>query len=541
PPALGGSGVAAQDINNDGLPDLLILSGLGNRLYINRGNHNFEDITKSAGLSGTRESDNQPGEPRQPLIADLNNDGLQDIVITYVNDTHRVYRNLGNEKFADVTDQSGLGGLNLVGGPATVFDFDNDGLLDIYITYFGDYLNGVLPTLKRRNSNGLANRLFRNKGDFKFEDVTAGSNLDHTGWGQAVTHTDFDSDGLQDLIVGNDFGVNAYFKNLGNGKFENVAKSLGTDKPSYTMGIGIADLNDDFVPDIYISNIVTMNKDEKYVSPTAQTTMKFNPDKLAKMRVIEANDLFLSSILSSTDDNKSVSYRPSQSVGRGYSSTGWSWDADFFDYDNDGDDDLYVLNGMNEFNLYGNENSYYTDPLEDKAVNVYIPVATKESNVFFSNEGGRLNNISKQSGTDLVGNSRSAVYLDIDNDGDLDIVLNNYHEKAVVYRNNAEQLNHHWLKVKLVGAPKQGVNLDAIGAQIIVTTNDGAHSWREVKGSTGYMSVHPKVQHFGLSQHTRADISIKWPNGKHSEMTGVKADQTLVIDYAQQKLTKAVF
>ncbi|MCJ8269858.1 MAG: VCBS repeat-containing protein, partial [Psychrosphaera sp.] len=134
PPAFGGSGVAAQDINNDGLPDLLILSGLGNRLYVNRGKQNYEDITKSAGLVWTRESDNQPGEPRQPLIADLDNDGLQDIVITYVNDTHRVYRNLGNEKFADVTDQSGLGGVDLVGGPATVFDFDNDGLLDIYIT-----------------------------------------------------------------------------------------------------------------------------------------------------------------------------------------------------------------------------------------------------------------------------------------------------------------------------------------------------------------------------------------------------------------------
>jgi hypothetical protein len=537
PPAFGGSGVAAQDINNDGLPDLLILSGLGNRLYVNRGSQNYEDITKSAGLNWTRKSDKQPGEPRQPLIADLNNDGLQDIVITYVNDTHRVYRNLGNEKFADVTDQSNLGGIGLVGGPATVFDFDNDGLLDIYITYFGDYLNGVLPTLKRRNSNGLANRLFRNKGGFKFEDVTPGSNLDHTGWGQAVTHTDFDSDGLQDLIVGNDFGINAYFKNLGKGKFENVAKSLGADKPSYTMGIGIADLNDDFVPDIYISNIVTMNKDEKYVSPTAQTTMKFNPDKLAKMRVIEANDLFLSN----KDTNNTVSYRPSQLVGRGYSSTGWSWDADFFDYDNDGDDDLYVLNGMNEFNVYGNDNSYYTDPIENKPVNVYIPVATKESNVFFSNEDGRLNNVSAQSGTDLVGNSRSAAYLDIDNDGDLDIVLNNYHEKAVVYRNNSERLNHHWLKVKLIGAPKQGVNLDAIGAQIIVTTADEGHIWREIKGSTGYMSVHPKVQHFGLSQHTKADIKIKWPNGKHSTLTDVKADQTLVIDYAQQKLTKAVF
>ena len=500
PPAFGGSGVAAEDINNDGLVDVLILGGVGNRLYLNLGDGSFKDITKEAGLGWVRDEDNQPGEARQPLIADLNNDGLQDIVISYVNDAHRVYQNLGDAKFKDVTDGSGLGGQGLVGGPATVFDYDNDGLLDIYITYFGDYLNGVLPTLKRRNDNGLPNKLFKNTGNFKFVDVTKGSNLDNTGWGQAVTHADFNNDGLQDLIVGNDFGVNAYYKNLGKGKFIDVAKYLGADKPSYTMGIGSADLNDDLIPDIYISNIVTMNKDEKYVMPGEETTMKFNPEKLAKMRVVEANDLFISTKDDSQGPNDGINYHLSEAIGRGYSSTGWSWDADFFDSDNDGDDDLYVLNGMNEFNLYSSENPYYTDPLKNAEVNVYIPVATKESNVFFVNDGGKLNNVSKESGIDLVGNSRAAVFFDFEGDGDLDMVLNNYHEKAVVYRNNAQKLNHNWLKVSLEGAPKQGVNLDAIGAQIIVTTEDGDSRWRLVQGSTGYMSVHPKLQHFGLQK-----------------------------------------
>ena len=527
PPAFGGAGIAAEDVNNDGLADLLILSGLGNRLYINRNHGKFEDVTQSAGLTWSRPSDKRPGEPRQPLIADLDNDGLQDIVITYVDDSHRVYKNLGNEKFADMTSVSQLGGPKAVAGPATVFDFDNDGLLDIYIGYFGDYIHGILPTLKRRNSNGLPNQLFRNIGGFKFKEVTEGSGLDNTGWGQALVHTDFDGDGWQDVIVGNDFGVNAYYKNLGNGKFEDMAKIIGTDKPSYTMGIGTADLNDDFIPDIYISNIVTMNKDEKYVLPDASTTMKFNPNKLAQMRVIEANDLFLST----KQAGAPLSYQPSQLVGRGYSSTGWSWDADFFDFDNDADDDLYVLNGMNEFNLYSNNNSYYTEPLEDKPVDVYIPVASKESNVFFVNQEGRLDNHSKQSGADLTGNSRSATYLDIDSDGDLDMVLNNYHDSAVVYRNNTEKLGRHWLKVKLVGAPKQGINLDAIGAQIIVTTKDADHIWRQVQGSTGYLSVHPKVQHFGLGNHKRVNILVKWPNGKRTSLNDITANQTLVIKF----------
>ena len=215
PPAFGGSGVAVGDLNNDGQTDILLLGGLGNRLYINRAAGQFEDITRKAGLEWERPEDRNPGEPRQPLIADLDNDGHQDIVITYVDDSHLVYRNNGDETFTDVTAVAKLGGKDLVGGPATVFDFDNDGLLDIYITYFGNYIKGVLPTLERRNYNGLPNQLFRNKGGFVFENVTDGSGLANGGWAQAVTHTDINRDGFQDVIVGNDFGVNSYYRPTG--------------------------------------------------------------------------------------------------------------------------------------------------------------------------------------------------------------------------------------------------------------------------------------------------------------------------------------
>ncbi len=533
PPAFGGGGVAAGDINNDGLPDVLILSGAGNRLYQNE-HGRFIDITQKSGIDKWRRADSKtPGEPRQPLIADVNNDGWQDIIITYVNDAHRVYKNLGDGTFADVTAQSGLGGVNLVGGPATVFDYDNDGLLDIYITYFGDYINGQLPSLKRRNTNGIANKLFKNQGGFVFKDVTEQSGLDNTGWGQAVTHTDFNTDGLQDLIVGNDFGVNAYYLNQGAGKFKDVSAILGTDKPSYTMNIGLTDLNGDFKPDIYISNIVTMNKDEKYVLPSEDTRMKFNPEKLANMRVVEANDLFLSS---SSVDSENMSaglpqYSLSDLVGRGYSSTGWSWDADFFDFDNDGDDDLYVLNGMNEFNLYSSKNPYYTDPLSNEKKDILMPVSFKETNVFFTNQGGRLVNASRESGTDLLSNSRSAVYLDYDGDGDQDVILNNYHEAAVVLRNNSEALGHNWLEIKLVGKPSAGVNLDAIGARLEITTEQGNTVWREVHGSIGYMSVHPKVQHVGLGKAKGLSIKVIWPNGREQQVKTRAVNQRLTIQY----------
>ncbi len=370
PPAFGGAGVAAEDVDGDGDADILLLSGAGNALFLNDGRGVFTDVTAASGLDWRR-PDGLPGEPRQPLIADFDNDGAQDILITYVDDDHRLYRNQGDGTFEDVTAPGGFGGTGAVAGPATAFDYDGDGLLDVYIGNFGDYPHDVLPTLARRNRNGLPNQLFHNLGGMRFADVSAASGAADVGWTQALSHTDFDGDGRQDLIVGNDFGVNAYYRNLGDGRFEDVAAQLGTDKPSYTMNVGLADLNRDGFPDIYISNIVTMNKDEKYVVPNADTPMKFDPRKLANMRVVEANDLFLSQV----EDGKLARYELSDRVGRGRSSTGWAWDADFFDFDNDGDDDLYCLNGMNEYAVYSPDNPYYMDPFENKRQNVVIPVA----------------------------------------------------------------------------------------------------------------------------------------------------------------------
>jgi hypothetical protein len=529
PPAFGGSGAAAGDIDGDGIDDLLLLSGAGNKLYKGNGNGTFTDITKKAGILFTGE-DGHPGESRQPLIADFDNDGKQDILITYVKHPHKLYRNLGNGTFKDVSATANLGGQDLVGGPAVAFDYDRDGLLDIYILYFGNYLKGKLPTLNRRNLNGLPNRLFRNKGNMKFEDVTDKAGVDNTGWGQAAAHTDIDLDGWQDIIVGNDFGINVYYRNKGDGTFENIAAKLNADKPSFTMNVGITDLNRDSYPDIYISNIVTMVKDEKYVLPGKETTMKFNPEKLGRMRVIEANDLFLSN----TTEGKFSGFTLSDAVGRGFSSTGWAWGANFFDFDNDGDDDLYCVNGMNEYSVYS-DTPYYTNVFNEKK-EVKLLVYEKESNVFFVNEGGKLQNHSKKSGTDLLGNSRSTVYLDFDDDGDLDIILNNYHGAAVVYRNNSQQMGNNWLKIKLIGDPAQKCNLDAIGARIVAFKNGQQVAWRELRGGDGYLCMNPKIQHMGLGKERNVDLKVYWPNGTVSDFKGVSANKKYQINLKTNKI-----
>ena len=533
PPAFQGSGIAAEDLDGDGWPDVLILGGAGNKLYKNNGDGTFTDVTERAGINWLR-PDGHPGEPRQPILVDFDNDGKPDIFISYANDKHRLYRNLGDMRFEDVTDRAGLGGENLVGGPATVLDYDKDGLPDIYIGYFGDYVHGTLPTLARRNTNALGDKLFRNKGNFVFEDVTEASGIKNHGWTQAVGHTDLDGDGWQDIIVGNDFGANVYYRNLGNGTFEDITERIGTGKPSYTMGIGIADLNGDGYPDIYISNIVIMNKDEKYVVPGADTPMKFNPEKLATMRVVEANDLFMSQVA----NNKLKGYELSDRVGRGYSSTGWSWFADFFDMDNDGDDDLYVVNGVNPYYVYSSVNPYYEDPSGVQR-DVRFPTDKKGGNVLFENSGGKLNNVSQNSGVDYPGNSRSAVFLDYDGDGTLDIILNNLQEKAVVYRNTAGKLKNNWLAVRLVGDPARRTTRDAIGAKIVVETDKGIRVWREVHSTTGYLSAHPKEQHFGLGKGKKARISVFWPNGERAVFANAAVNRRYVITQGDRRLTPA--
>jgi len=519
PPAFGGSGMAAEDVNGDGAVDVLVLSGSGNALYLGDGKGHFTDVTESAGLSWKR-PDGRPGEPRQPIIADFDNDGLPDILITYADDDHRLYKNVGNAKFEDVTSRTNLGGKGLVGGPATALDFDKDGLLDLYIGYFGDYIHGVLPTFARRNTNALPDKLFRNKGNFVFEDVTAGSGVDNPGWAQAVNHIDFDGDGWEDLICGNDFGANSWYRNLGNGKFEDVSPKIGTDKPSYTMNIGITDLNRDGFPDVYISNIVTMNKDEKYVLPDAKTRLKFNPQKMANMRVVEANDLWTST----ARDGKLVSYEQSQAVGRGYKSTGWSWGANFFDFDNDGDDDLYLVNGMNEYAVYSSVNPYFTDQSGQQRQTI-VPVAEKEAPVFFVNRAGMLEEQSSQSGADPAGNARAVVQFDMDGDGALDMMVNNFNGPAMLYRNNGASGNH-WIKIRLTGDPSKGVTRDAIGAKILVDTPHLKNLWREVFSTIGYLTSPPKEQHLGLGADTRADVTVIWPSGERQTFKGLAADHT---------------
>jgi len=493
----------------------------------------FVDITSQAGIDAKR-PDGRYGEARSPIIADFDNDGGQDILITYARDGNRLFRNLGGRRFEDVSEESGLGGAGLIAGPVTAFDFDGDGWLDIYIGYFGNYLEGAIPSVDRDNREALPNKLFRNLGGMRFRDVTEKSGTGDTGWTQAVSHIDFDRDGRQDIIVANDYGRNAFFRNLGDGRFENVAPALGMTKAFHSMNVGVADLNHDDFPDIYISNLATLVKDNKYVFPDVNTPRNFDLRAMAGMLVKESDVLYMST----ARDGKLEGYEPSTDIERGATSTGWAWDAEFLDFDNDGDDDLYLVNGTNDFNAF----SMIFKPEENGGERRQLLLShSRESNVLFVNEGGKLKNYSDKSGADFVGNSRSSAYLDMDGDGDLDIAVNNFEGGAKLLRNNTIEraagaaAGASWLELRLVGDPTRGVTRDAVGAVVTVSSGDGWKASRFVQCGSGYLSMNPRVLHFGLGSVDTVDVHISWPNGEEETRLGMSADHAYTIRQGEKR------
>jgi hypothetical protein len=567
PPTFSGGGVAAEDIDGDSDIDLLFVGGGGNALFLNDGHGGFVDATREAGIDWLRD-DGTHGEPRNPIIADFDNDGRQDILITYANDANRLYRNVGGARFEDVTRESGLGGEGLIAGPATVFDFDGDGLLDIYIGYFGDYLHGAIPAVDRNNQNGLPNKLFRNVGGMHFEDVTEGSGTADLGWAQAVSHVDFDRDGLPDIIVANDYGRNAFLRNLGSGKFEDLAPMLGMIESFHSMNVSITDINDDDFPDIYISNLAMLIKDNKFAFPDVNNSIDFDLHAMSGIQVKESNMFYVSRV----EDGRLVGYVPSSNIDLGSGSTGWAWDAEFFDFDHDADDDLYVVNGTNDFNTFS---MVYRPPSSGGRSRELLLDHRRESNVFLLNEGGKLTDASARSGADFAANSRSTSYLDYDDDGDLDIAVSNFHAAATLLRNDSDKGGRGWIKLRLEGdpsrsslaaceglfdcgwtwlvatvrrwldgsearwpawlrewlaaAPDRRSSRDAIGARILVTLDDGTHVRREVQGGSGYLSMNPKQQHFGIGHSRAVDARIIWPNGEVQTLSGLAANASYTV------------
>ena len=493
------SGLAVLDYEGDGLADIF-LCGSPNRLLKNMGNFKFADATARVGPLG--EACNTASS------ADYDNDGRPDLLLLNANQRGpnlQLFRNDKGLRFQDVTAGLKLSSAPMLPSSSVWLDYDHDGLLDLYVVNFGDRNHKVIPTLGDAK-NGLPNRLLRNNGDGSFTDVTKAAGVGDTGWGLAAAAFDFDNDGWSDLFVGNDYGRSVLYRNMGNGTFQDVSLKAGVDSFGHAMGVSVADLKHNGFLDILVTNIGMYNPGTRYIRPSDRTPIQYSPTLERGVRIHEANRLYLNRGDGKFEDVYDSWVEPV--------STGWGWSGMFFDFDNDGDQDMYVVNGLaSNLIFYANERKvlFHWDAQTRKFVDV-----------------------SSGSGSDFGGVSRSAAFADFDRDGGQDIIVVN-EDGIKLLRNVSRQKGRHWLELKLVGkaSPRDG-----FGARVRVA----AGVWsREAEFGTeggGYSLASERVVHFGLGKRAALDeVVIRWPSGKVQKLRGVPVDRRLLIREGDDRWT----
>ena len=487
----GGAGVAVGDFDRDGLDDIYVMTSLQdapNALFRNKGNFQFEDVAPKLGLADVNKA--ATGTSAHAIWFDYDGDGWLDLLLLRFGQLS-LYHNLEGRAFEEKSKESGLARL-LNSMAAVAFDYDRDGDLDLYIGgYFPEKDFNHLPDTKvlfdswESSRNGGPNYLFQNNGNGTFTDVTAAAGASDTGWTMAVGHGDLDNDGWQDLYVANDFGPDTVFRNLGNGKFDNVTTAaIGVDTKK-GMNAEIADYNNDGFLDIYVSNMT-----EPYLH--------------------ECNMLW---------ENHGGFKFSDVSSETGTCDTGWGWGAKFFDADNDGLQDLYVANG---FISAGSED--YMHKLLDFVFQEGIDLrdATKwpdmagysmaghEHNVFLHQKFGSFVSEGAAAGVDDIGDGRGVAIADFDRDGRMDFVVTNVAGPMRLFHNMTEAKANHWIGFVL----RQGTaNPYAVGARVSIEAG-GEKMLREVAIGNGFNSQSMLGVHFGLGRADKiAKMTVTWPDG----------------------------
>ena len=493
----GGAAVAVGDYDNDGFEDIFVTDseiGRPNHLFHNNGDMTFTDVAEKAGVAGG----NDPlSIVSDALWFDYDNDGKLDLLVARFG-TPILYHNEGNGKFKDVTAASGL---NKFGNTIAVIalDYDNDGYLDLL---FGNYFQPVnlldlkdpriLPNDLDNATNGGGVTLWHNTGHGTFEEVTDKAGLGKvTGWVLDVGHGDFNNDGLQDIYIACDYGTDHLFINKGNGTFREVTeKATGWDTKK-GMNVDVADYDNDGWLDVYVTNIT-----DEYMK--------------------ECNMLW---------HNNGDGTFTDVSKETGTCETGWGWAAKFADLDNDGWQDLFVVNGLRSA---GPENyvplllPVITTPgLDIRDLNNWPDIGNRtwsgyQKKKLFRNLGnGSFKDIAPEAGVDNDLDGRGIGVADFDNDGRLDLVQTNADQPLLLYRNITAKRGN-WIELKLIGTKS---NRDAIGARVRVEAG-GLVQIREVDGGNGYAGESTRRIHFGLGSATTINsIQIKWPSGLTETVT----------------------
>jgi enediyne biosynthesis protein E4 len=554
-----GAGVAAGDINNDSLPDLYFASNQnGNKLYLNKGNFKFEDITKKAGVTGLN------GWTTGVTMADVNGDGWLDIYVcmvanhtpasgdkegshTYFTDSKNQL--LINNRNGTFTDSAKQYGLDIAGysTQAAFFDYDKDGDLDMFLLQHSIHRTETYGDTSLRSvySDISGNKLYRNDGALVsphpggrkggFTNVTKGSGLISSalGYGLGVAISDFNNDGWEDIYVGNDFHENDYYY-LGSasGIFTEMNRTAFGHQSNFSMGNDAADLNHDGWMDIV--SLDMLPEDERTIKTTLGDE-DFNVyEQLHKMgyhhqysknclQVNTANGMRFSEV----------------GLYAGAAATDWSWSVLANDFDDDGNNDLFITNGIKrrlndlDYILFLSEETLKANMAgkkNDKDLLSKMPDGKWHNYFLHGSDSLQFQDKSLAWGFETPNLSNGSAYADLDRDGDLDLISNNMNEAAGIYKNNTvHDSASNWLNIYFDGA---GANTKGIGARVIVFSG-GKSFYQLLQTTHGFMSSSEPMLHFGLGKIYKIDsLVIVWPDGKREAKKGIVLNQVL---YATQE------
>lgn len=545
-----GGGVAIGDINNDGLADIYMTGNtVPNKLYLNKGNFKFEDISEKAGVTG-----NKPWSTGVNMV-DINQDGFLDIYVSNAgnmkgnNHDNDLYINNGDLTFTENAEKYNLAKTGF-STHATFFDYDKDGDLDAYILNNSNIPVSSLGYAEQRHVRaqdwegvpkifrGVGDMLLRNDGE-KFVDVSkeAGIYGSLIGFGLGVMITDINNDLFPDIYVSNDFYERDYlYINNQDGTFKEEIKNWTSHLSLSAMGVDIADINNDGNAEIFITDMLP-ESDQR-----VKSVMEFEGYNIFKLK--QSKDFYQQYIQNTLQLNNGNGSFSEIAYYSGVDATDWSWAGLLFDMDNDGYRDIYVTNGINHdltdldfIDFFANEiiqKMALTGKKEAiDSIIKKMPVSPQSNYAFGNNKDITFSNKTKEWGLEIPGQSNGIAYGDLDNDGDLDMVVNNVNMEAFVYRNNTETItSHNYIKLEFKGKDK---NKFAIGTSVKLYYDNNV-VLQELIPSRGFQSSMEHTMTIGLGNAAVIDsIRVIWPDDSTQKLVNVEPNQLLILNINDAK------
>ncbi len=547
-----GGGVAIADFNNDGLQDVY-LSGntVSNKLYLNKGDFRFEDITTNAGVDG------EGKWSRGVSVVDINNDGLMDLYVcaTLTPDAGKraniLYINQGKKEggipfFKNMAKEYGLNDSSH-STMAAFFDYDNDNDLDMYLLVNqiikNEYPNNFRPVLKN-GEHPSTGRLYRNDWSEPlrhpvFTNVSKEAGITIEGYGHGVNITDINQDGWKDIYVTNDFlSNNILYINNGNGTFTDKVFDYFKHTAANSMGQDVQDINNDGLQDIIELDMFPQDNYRKKMMLNANSYQTYqNSDYYGYQYQYVRNTLQLN-LGPRVNSSDSIGEPIFSDIGfySGIAETDWSWAPLVGDFDNDGYRDIIATNGFpkdvtdHDFIAFRNKASLIASKRE---LLDQIPQVKLHNYAFRNNGDLTFANVSKEWNTGEASFSSGAAYADLDNDGDLDYIVNNINDEAFLFRNNNPKEDHHYLRFSFSGNQQ---NKNGIGAWLYLYYDNGKQQVYENTPYRGYLSSVEQGAHFGLGKVTEVDsVLVKWPDGSKEIIQKLKVDQNVTLDIKNAK------